>query len=192
MKETYDHGIEAALVSVRGVDSPDRKATFRLTCSGNVDLSALEAYRCDPPPDVNHTDMSLRDLALHPLLQEFLAQDLDKISAACSRNNDCVPPEKLLEVFQNVAALVAGSRTCYRLFTVFISRWLENTRGYDPEKAEEHARAASIGLLVSATSADHHFNASVEYWRYLCRIYTELGKDEERRVLFKKIRALLP
>jgi hypothetical protein len=188
--KTYHAGIEARLI---GPDWAPGMASFEIACSTNFEqLLYLEQKGVTVSrQDTRFSDQSLKTWSFHPLFQEFIDLPADVVERACSVEGDPVSRKALLEAYQNVPALVAGTRACYRLFTQLISRWLTYEKGMSPEDAEKHARAASQGILGQCVTQAIVCSAPVELWLELARTLTRPEVDAEVRIIFGQIAAQL-
>jgi len=183
--KTYDEGLGAKLVGIeRDV------AIFKLTCSTVFERVCPLEIRgiCVFRDDARLEDQSMKTWSFHPLFQEFVNLEPAVLERACSTSKERLRAKELVKVFENVPALVAGTRTCYRLFTKLIASWLEVEKHYSPEEAEKHARAAAGGILGQCVTQELTCSAPVDLWIELAHDLTQPGVDGEVSAIFEQVK----
>jgi hypothetical protein len=188
--ETYQAGID---VKFEGFNSDTKEVTIVIQCSGSAErilmyeTEEIAVRAADPRSE----DQSMKTWTFHPLFQEFVNLPVKTLEKVCSAKGDRVRGKDLAKTFENVPALVAGTRTCYRLFTKLISRWLEQEKGMTAEDAELHARAASQGILGQAVTRELVCSATINMWHAWASYFRGPGIDAEIKAIFARVTEVL-
>ena len=139
-----------------------------------------------------YCDEASSEWALHPLMQQFMAQDPTELAKLCSTKKDSIGPEMILSVFQNTAALVGGSRQSYRLYVKLLMRWLrKRIPELSKKDARKQARGAARGLLGNALQTEMIFTGSVADWQHMVNMRCSKPADAEIRMIFAQALPLL-